>query len=74
MTTTINLTDSRLTAKERTLLCQIAHRLDNWQDYQPPAPRWTPLRQDLPEGYKKELDRVFGGCADDGDLSERGKP
>jgi hypothetical protein len=26
----------------------------------------------LPEAYQAELDRVYGSCAEDGDLSERG--
>ena len=68
----INTEDSRLTAKERTLLQQIAHRLDNWRDYQPPAASYN-TAQMLPATYRAELDRVFGSCAEDGDLSERGR-
>ena len=60
MTTTINIENSRLTAKERTLLRQIAHRLDNWNDYQPVRP----LTHSLPAGYQSELDRVFGSCGE----------
>jgi hypothetical protein len=75
MTTTIRVDDPRLTAKERTLLRQIAHRLDNWQDYQPPAPPYRQhtysTEQMLPETYRAELDRVFGGCAVDGDIRAR---
>jgi hypothetical protein len=61
----IDIEDHRLTPKERTLLRQIAHRLDNWRDCVPTPP--------LPPAYQAELDRVFGSCAEDGDLSERGK-
>lgn len=65
--TVINIEDSRLTAKERTLLRQIAHRLDNWRFYQPTRPL-----DSLPPAYQNELDRVFGSCAEDGDLTQRG--
>ena len=60
------------TERERTLLCQMAHRLDHWQDYQPVAP----LKQPLPSDYVQELDRVYGACCgEEGwtDLSDLGQ-
>jgi hypothetical protein len=45
----IDTEDRRLTAKERHLLRQIATRLEA-----------KPYLRPVPEGYQRELDRVFG--------------
>jgi hypothetical protein len=50
----IDSEDFRLTTKERHLLRQIATRLEA-------KPYMRNLREPLPEPYRKELDRVFGG-------------
>jgi hypothetical protein len=62
----IDTDDSRLTARERTLLQQIAHRLERWRDYQPVPP--------LPPGYAQAIEETFGkACGSDaGDLEARG--
>jgi hypothetical protein len=55
----IEIDESRLSAGERRFLRDIMAK-------QAPEP-------ELPPGYRAELERVFGSCAD-GDLEERGKP
>ena len=57
----IDTEDPRLTKHERDTLRRIALRLKTNQPRQPPA------------SYVQELDRVFGSCAEEGNLSERGR-
>jgi hypothetical protein len=57
----IDSEDQRLTKHERDAIRIMALRL---RDYQPVPP--------LPPGYQNEIDRVFGSCGEDGDLSTRG--
>jgi hypothetical protein len=65
----IDSEDRRLTSRERHQLRQIATRLHEQSiNAYSVTGRATPL----PELYRQEIDRVFGGCAEDGDLSERG--
>jgi hypothetical protein len=49
----IDVEDSRLTTKEKRLLRQIATRLAA-------KPYLRNLREPVPEGFQRELDRVFG--------------
>ena len=56
--TTIRIDDDRLSRGERRYLEALAAKLKD------------PARQPLPEQYKRELDRVFGGCGEEGDLEE----
>jgi hypothetical protein len=49
----INSEDKRLTARERHLLRQIATRLEA-------KPYVRPIAASMPEGYQRELERVFG--------------
>ena len=69
----IDPNDDHLTTRERAQLRRIALRLDG-ESNTPRLPPHRPRHNTLPNEYRAELDRVFGTCGLDGDLSERGKP